>query len=40
MWCILTGVGIYPLVSMANHSCTPNCMQSFQGSTLVLRWAG
>ena len=23
------GVGLYPLGALLNHSCTPNCMQSF-----------
>eukprot|EP00877_Chromochloris_zofingiensis_P003146 jgi/Chrzof1/12832/Cz07g08320.t1 len=31
------GVGIYPLGALFNHSCTPNCMQSFQGSTIMFR---
>lgn len=34
---VRSGVGVYPLTSMANHSCTPNAMQAFHGSSLVLR---
>jgi hypothetical protein len=33
------GVGLYPLGALINHSCTPNCVQSFQGPAIVFRWA-
>lgn len=31
------GVGIYPLGALINHSCTPNCVQSFEGPKIVFR---
>ncbi|QDZ20760.1 SET domain-containing protein [Chloropicon primus] len=30
------GFGIYPLASITNHSCTPNCVQAFSGKKLSL----
>lgn len=32
-----TGVGIYPLASLFNHSCEPNCIATFRGKTLFIR---
>jgi hypothetical protein len=32
-----TGVGIYPLASLFNHSCEPNCIATFRGKTLYIR---
>mmetsp|Transcript_37672 Transcript_37672/g.106431 ORF Transcript_37672/g.106431 Transcript_37672/m.106431 type:complete len:504 (+) Transcript_37672:48-1559(+) len=31
------GTGLYLTGAMANHSCSPSCVQSFQGNRLVLR---
>eukprot|EP00798_Chlamydomonas_sp_ICE-L_P020441 gene20441-27230_t len=31
------GVGIYPLGALVNHSCEPNCMQSFKGAAIQFR---
>eukprot|EP00878_Enallax_costatus_P011592 GHUV01012100.1.p2 GENE.GHUV01012100.1~~GHUV01012100.1.p2 ORF type:complete len:544 (+),score=225.45 GHUV01012100.1:895-2526(+) len=31
------GVGIYPLGALINHSCQPNCVQSFEGPNIVFR---
>jgi SET and MYND domain-containing protein len=31
------GVGLYPLGALINHSCRPNCAQSFQGPAIVFR---
>jgi hypothetical protein len=31
------GVGLYPLGALVNHSCRPNCAQSFQGPNIVFR---
>jgi hypothetical protein len=33
------GVGLYPLGALVNHSCRPNCMQTFSGRNIVFRWA-
>jgi hypothetical protein len=33
------GVGLYPLGALINHSCRPNCMQTFTGRNIVFRWA-
>jgi len=32
-----TGVGIYPLASLFNHSCEPNCIATFRGKRLFIR---
>ena len=32
-----TGVGVYPVGAMLNHSCTPNVMQSFAGRRIIFR---
>ena len=33
------GVGLYPLGALLNHSCKPNCMQSFgPGGRIEFRW--
>ena len=32
-----TGVGLYPVGAMLNHSCMPNAMQSFVGRRIVFR---
>jgi hypothetical protein len=34
------GVGLYPLGALINHSCTPNCAQSFLGPDIVFRCGG
>ena len=31
------GVGVYPPAATMNHSCAPNCAQSFRGKTLTVR---
>eukprot|EP00775_Hariotina_reticulata_P013528 gene13528-biopygen15414 len=31
------GVGLYPRGALINHSCSPNCVQSFAGSRIVFR---
>ena len=31
------GSAIYPTVSLINHSCDPNCIQTFQGNTVVIK---
>ena len=33
------GTGIYPTVSLMNHSCDPNCIQSFANNTLIIKVA-
>ncbi|KAF8067415.1 CKB4 [Scenedesmus sp. PABB004] len=33
------GVGLYPLGALVNHSCTPNCAQSFEGPDIVFKCA-
>lgn len=33
------GVGLYPLGALINHSCRPNCVQTFAGRNIVFRWA-
>ncbi len=32
-----TGVGLYPVGAMLNHSCVPNVMQSFAGRRIIFR---
>lgn len=34
---VSAGVGVYPLTSMINHSCYPNCAMIFDGSTITVR---
>ncbi|KAK9833733.1 hypothetical protein WJX74_004208 [Apatococcus lobatus] len=31
------GTGIYPKAALANHSCTPNAVQSFRGNRIIFR---
>ena len=33
------GTGIYAVASLLNHSCDPNCIQTFAGNTLVIKAA-
>lgn len=31
------GLGVYPAAAMANHSCQPSCVQSFDGPRILFR---
>ena len=31
------GIGLFPVASLANHACEPNCVQSFRGRRIVFR---
>ena len=35
--CPGAGIGIYPLGSLANHSCEPSAVQVFRGRTMQFR---